>query len=161
MFIVSAFSRMIDMLCGARIFLIDRECLALVLFSYRRCHTRFVDLFACEGLVKVAALWLPVSICGSACFYDVAQKNALEPHISAQTLDFHYGKHHQTYVTNLNNLVKGTEWEKMTLEEIITKAPAGGIFNNAAQIWNHTFYWHCLSPKVVACLADAARTNAM
>jgi Fe-Mn family superoxide dismutase len=84
--------------------------------------------------------------------YHVAQKNALEPHISAQTLEFHYGKHHQTYVTNLNNLVKGTEWEKMTLEEIITKAPAGGIFNNAAQIWNHTFYWHCLSPKV--CVVD-------
>jgi Fe-Mn family superoxide dismutase len=73
-------------------------------------------------------------------------KNALEPHISAETLDFHYGKHHQTYVTNLNNRVPGTEFENLSLEQIIEKAPAGGIFNNAAQIWNHTFYWNSLSP---------------
>ena len=73
-------------------------------------------------------------------------KNALEPHISAETLEYHYGKHHQTYVTNLNNLIPGTEFEKMTLEEIVKKS-TGGIFNNAAQVWNHTFYWHCLSPK--------------
>lgn len=73
-------------------------------------------------------------------------KHALEPHLSAETLDFHYGKHHQTYVTNLNNLVPGTEYEGLSLEEIITRAPAGGIFNNAAQIWNHTFYWQSLSP---------------
>lgn len=74
------------------------------------------------------------------------EKNALEPHISAETLEYHYGKHHQAYVTNLNNLVKGTEFEKLSLEEIIKKA-SGGIFNNAAQVWNHTFYWHCLSPN--------------
>jgi superoxide dismutase, Fe-Mn family len=74
------------------------------------------------------------------------EKNALEPHISQETLEYHYGKHHQAYVTNLNNLVKGTEFEKMSLEEIIKKS-SGGIFNNAAQVWNHTFYWHCLSPK--------------
>lgn len=73
-------------------------------------------------------------------------KNALEPHISAETLEYHHGKHHQTYVTNLNNLIKGTEFEKLTLEEIILKS-SGGIFNNAAQVWNHTFYWHCLAPK--------------
>ncbi len=72
--------------------------------------------------------------------------NALEPHISAETLEFHYGKHHQTYVTNLNNLIKGTEFESMTLEEIIQKS-SGGMFNNAAQIWNHSFYWNCLSPN--------------
>lgn len=72
--------------------------------------------------------------------------DALEPHISAETLEFHYGKHHQTYVTNLNNLIKGTEFETMTLEAIIQKS-SGGLFNNAAQIWNHTFYWHCLSPS--------------
>ncbi|MDJ0863495.1 MAG: Fe-Mn family superoxide dismutase [Gammaproteobacteria bacterium] len=72
-------------------------------------------------------------------------KNALEPHISAETLDFHYGKHHQTYVTNLNKLIPGTEFESMALEDIIKKA-SGGIFNNAAQVWNHTFYWNCLSP---------------
>ncbi|MDH5378843.1 MAG: superoxide dismutase [Fe] [Gammaproteobacteria bacterium] len=72
--------------------------------------------------------------------------DALEPHISKETLEFHYGKHHQTYVTNLNNLVKGTEYESMTLEEIINKA-SGGLFNNAAQVWNHTFYWNCLSPN--------------
>ena len=72
--------------------------------------------------------------------------DALEPHISAETISFHYGKHHQTYVTNLNNLVPGTEFEGMSLEDIITKASAG-IFNNAAQIWNHTFYWNCLTPN--------------
>lgn len=74
------------------------------------------------------------------------EKNALEPHISAETLDFHYGKHHQTYVTNLNNLVPGTDFEGMSLEEIILKSD-GGVFNNAAQIWNHTFYWNSLSPN--------------
>ncbi|MBE0509754.1 MAG: superoxide dismutase [Fe] [Chromatiales bacterium] len=73
--------------------------------------------------------------------------NALEPHISAETLEFHHGKHHNTYVTNLNNLVPGTEFEGKSLEEIITSAPAGGIFNNAAQVWNHTFYWNCMSPN--------------
>jgi len=72
--------------------------------------------------------------------------NALEPHISAETLEFHYGKHHATYVTNLNNLIPGTEFEKLSLEDIIKKASAG-IFNNAAQVWNHTFYWNCLSPN--------------
>lgn len=73
--------------------------------------------------------------------------DALAPHISAETLEIHHGKHHATYVTNINNLVAGTEYEGLSLEEIIVKAPAGGIFNNAAQIWNHTFYWNCLSPN--------------
>jgi superoxide dismutase, Fe-Mn family len=73
-------------------------------------------------------------------------KNALAPHISEETLEFHYGKHHKTYVDNLNNLVPGTEFEGQSLEDII-KTSAGGIFNNAAQVWNHTFYWHCLSPN--------------
>lgn len=72
--------------------------------------------------------------------------DALQPYISAETIQYHYGKHHQAYVTNLNNLVPNTEFAEMSLEEIIHKA-SGGIFNNAAQIWNHTFYWHCLSPK--------------
>ncbi|WP_323896040.1 superoxide dismutase [Fe] [Aeromonas allosaccharophila] len=72
--------------------------------------------------------------------------NALEPHISQETLEYHHGKHHNTYVVNLNNLVPGTEFEGKSLEEII-KTSSGGIFNNAAQIWNHTFYWHCLSPN--------------
>ncbi|MDD3266953.1 MAG: Fe-Mn family superoxide dismutase [Burkholderiales bacterium] len=72
--------------------------------------------------------------------------DALAPHISKETLEFHYGKHHQTYITNLNNLIKGTEFENMSLEEI-TKKSSGGLFNNAAQVWNHTFYWHCLSPQ--------------
>ncbi|GGA68745.1 superoxide dismutase [Arenimonas soli] len=71
---------------------------------------------------------------------------ALEPHISAETIDFHYGKHHQTYVTNLNKQIEGTEFESMDLEAIIRKAQ-GGMFNNAAQVWNHTFYWNCLSPS--------------
>ena len=73
-------------------------------------------------------------------------RDALAPHISAETLDYHYGKHHQTYVTNTNNQIKGTEFENMDLVAIIKKAQ-GGLFNNAAQVWNHTFYWNCLSPK--------------
>lgn len=72
--------------------------------------------------------------------------DALEPHISKETLEYHYGKHHQAYVTNLNNLIKGTEYESLSLEEIILKS-TGGIFNNAAQVWNHTFYWNCMSPN--------------
>ncbi|HBT31851.1 MAG TPA: superoxide dismutase [Fe] [Pusillimonas sp.] len=72
--------------------------------------------------------------------------DALEPTISKETLEFHYGKHHQTYVTNLNNLVAGTEFESASLEDIIKKA-SGGVFNNAAQVWNHTFYWNSMSPN--------------
>jgi len=72
--------------------------------------------------------------------------DALAPHISKETLEFHYGKHHQTYVTNLNNMIKGTDFESMSLEDIVNKAD-GGMFNNAAQIWNHTFYWNSLSPN--------------
>ncbi|MDE3208775.1 MAG: superoxide dismutase [Fe], partial [Pseudomonadota bacterium] len=72
--------------------------------------------------------------------------DALAPYISKETLEYHYGKHHNAYVVNLNNLIKSTEFESLSLEEIIRKS-SGGIFNNAAQIWNHTFYWHCLSPK--------------
>ncbi|QBQ54568.1 superoxide dismutase [Nitrosococcus wardiae] len=72
--------------------------------------------------------------------------NALEPHISQETLEYHYGKHHQTYVDKLNGLVPGTEFENASLEEIITKA-SGAIFNNGAQVWNHTFYWNCLTPQ--------------
>ncbi|MDR1076860.1 MAG: superoxide dismutase [Fe] [Xanthomonadaceae bacterium] len=71
---------------------------------------------------------------------------ALEPHISAETLDYHYGKHHKTYVDNLNKQIDGTEFANMPLEQIIRKAQ-GGMFNNAAQTWNHTFYWHCLKPN--------------
>lgn len=74
------------------------------------------------------------------------EKDALVPHLSVETIDFHYGKHHQTYVTNLNNLVPGTEFDGLSLEDIIKKS-SGGIFNNAAQIWNHTFYWNSLSPN--------------
>ena len=73
-------------------------------------------------------------------------RNALAPHISEETLDFHYGKHHQTYVTNLNNLIKGTEFEELSLEEIIKKSSAG-IYNNSAQVANHTFFWHSMKPN--------------
>jgi Fe-Mn family superoxide dismutase len=73
-------------------------------------------------------------------------KDALAPHISAETIDFHWGKHHKAYVDNLNNLIKGTEFAESSLEDIVKKSK-GGIFNNAAQIWNHTFYWNSLSPK--------------
>jgi superoxide dismutase, Fe-Mn family len=73
-------------------------------------------------------------------------KEALAPSISAETLEYHYGKHHKTYVDNINKLKVGTEFENMSLEDIVRKA-SGGIFNNAAQVWNHTLYWNCLSPK--------------
>jgi len=72
--------------------------------------------------------------------------NALEPVISSKTIEFHYGKHHQAYINNLNNLVVGTAFENATLDEIVMKAE-GGIYNNAAQVWNHTFYWETLCPQ--------------
>ena len=72
-------------------------------------------------------------------------QDALAPHISAETLEYHYGKHHQTYVTNLNKLVEGTEFENASLEDVIVKSD-GGLFNNAAQVWNHTFYWNSMRP---------------
>ena len=72
--------------------------------------------------------------------------DALQPHMSKETLEYHYGKHHQAYVTNLNNLIKGTEFENMSLEDIIKKS-SGGVFNNSAQVWNHTFFWNCLAPQ--------------
>jgi Fe-Mn family superoxide dismutase len=73
--------------------------------------------------------------------------DGLEPHISAETLEYHYGKHHKKYVDTLNDLIQGTEFENSSLEEVMTKAPAGPLRNNAGQIWNHTLYWHGLSPK--------------
>ncbi|RJG42191.1 superoxide dismutase [Fe] [Motilimonas pumila] len=89
-------------------------------------------------------------------------QDALEPHISAETLSYHYGKHHQTYVTKLNGLVEGTELAEKSLEEIV-KTSEGGIFNNAAQVWNHTFYWNCLSPngggEPTGALADAINAS--
>ena len=72
--------------------------------------------------------------------------DALAPHMSKETFEYHYGKHHQAYVTNLNNLIKGTEFESASLEDIIKKA-SGGIFNNAAQVWNHTFFWNSMKPQ--------------
>ena len=84
--------------------------------------------------------------------------DALAPTISAETLEFHYGKHHKVYVDNLNNLIKGTEFENASLEEIVKKS-SGGIFNNAAQVWNHTFYWNSMKPNgggaPTGALADA------
>ncbi|MCG3183183.1 MAG: Superoxide dismutase [Fe] [Planctomycetes bacterium] len=74
------------------------------------------------------------------------EKNALEPHITAETLDYHYGKHHNAYVTNLNKLTEGKPEASKSLEELI-KTTEGGLFNNAAQVWNHTFYWHCMKPN--------------
>jgi Fe-Mn family superoxide dismutase len=72
--------------------------------------------------------------------------DALAPHLSAETFEYHFGKHHQAYVTNLNNLIPGTEFEALSLEEIIKKS-SGGVYNNAAQIWNHTFFWSCMKPQ--------------
>jgi Fe-Mn family superoxide dismutase len=71
--------------------------------------------------------------------------DALAPHMSKETFEYHHGKHHQAYVTNLNNLIKSTEFESMGLEDIVRKS-SGGVFNNAAQVWNHTFFWHCMKP---------------
>ena len=73
--------------------------------------------------------------------------DALAPHMSKETFEYHYAKHHQAYVTNLNNLIKGTEFENLDLEGIVKKASAGGIYNNAAQVWNHSFFWNCLKPN--------------
>jgi len=73
-------------------------------------------------------------------------QDALAPNISAETLEYHYGKHHKTYVDNLNKLIAGTGFESAVLEDIVKRA-SGGIYNNGAQVWNHTFYWNCLSPK--------------
>ena len=73
-------------------------------------------------------------------------QDALAPHISKETFEFHYGKHHQAYVTNLNNLIPGTEFESLSLEDIIKKS-SGGVYNNAAQVWNHTFFWSCMKPN--------------
>ena len=82
--------------------------------------------------------------------------DALQPHMSKETFEYHYGKHHAAYVTNLNNLIKGTEYEALDLEAIIKKAPAGGIYNNAAQVWNHSFFWNCMKPA-----GGAAPTGAL
>jgi superoxide dismutase, Fe-Mn family len=88
--------------------------------------------------------------------------NALEPFISQRTIEFHYGKHHQAYVNNLNKLIVGTEFENASLEEIVRKA-TGGIFNNGAQVWNHTFYWNCMKPQAggepTGILHDAINKN--
>ena len=89
-------------------------------------------------------------------------KDALAPHMSAETFDYHYAKHHQAYVTNLNGLIKGTEFEDATLEEIVRRS-SGAIFNNAAQVWNHTFYWEGLGPKAGGApkgrLADSIKSS--
>lgn len=85
--------------------------------------------------------------------------DALAPYISEETLQFHYGKHHQTYVDNLNKLIPGTEYESMSLEEIILSAPKGGVFNNAAQIWNHTFYFEALTPATIPTLSEEFLTK--
>ncbi len=74
-------------------------------------------------------------------------QDALAPYMSKETLEYHYGKHHQTYITNLNNLIKGTDNESKSLEEIVKSAPAGGLYNNAAQVWNHTFFWLGFAPN--------------
>ncbi|MCP5326313.1 MAG: superoxide dismutase [Fe] [Oceanospirillaceae bacterium] len=89
-------------------------------------------------------------------------KNALEPHISAETLEFHHGKHHQTYVTKLNGLIEGTDFAGKSLEDIV-KTSSGGVFNNAAQVWNHTFYWNSMAPNAggepTGALAEAINKN--
>ena len=87
-------------------------------------------------------------------------KDALAPYISAETIAFHHKKHHQTYVTNLNKLIKDTEFEALSLEDIIKKS-AGAIFNNAAQVWNHTFYWHGLWPNTGAASGNAPPASAL
>jgi Fe-Mn family superoxide dismutase len=89
-------------------------------------------------------------------------KDALAPVMSAETIDYHYGKHHQAYVTNLNNLVPGTKYEKMSLEEIVKatngQASEKKVFNNSAQVWNHSFFWNCLAPKAGGDPTGTAKT---
>ena len=89
--------------------------------------------------------------------------DALVPHMSKETFEYHYAKHHQAYVTNLNNLIKGTEYENLDLEAIVKKAPAGGVYNNSAQVWNHTFFWNCMKPngggEPSGALADAIKAK--
>jgi Fe-Mn family superoxide dismutase len=90
--------------------------------------------------------------------------DALEPYYSKETLEYHHGKHHNAYVVNLNNLQKGTEYESMALEDIVRRAPnPSPIYNNAAQVWNHTFFWHCMKPggggEPTGALADAINTK--
>lgn len=89
-------------------------------------------------------------------------QDALAPHISAETFEYHYGKHHAAYVTNLNNLIPNTEFAEKSLEEIV-KSSSGGIYNNSAQVWNHTFFWNCMTPNGGAAptgaLADAINTK--
>ncbi|HJW51306.1 MAG TPA: Fe-Mn family superoxide dismutase [Burkholderiaceae bacterium] len=82
--------------------------------------------------------------------------DALEPHMSKETLEYHYGKHHQAYVTKLNELIEGTEFEALPLEEIVRKS-TGSVFNNAAQVWNHTFFWSCMRPGGGEPAGDLAR----
>jgi len=88
-------------------------------------------------------------------------KKALEPNVSSETLEYHHGKHHATYVSNLNNLIRGTEFEEMSLEDIVMKS-SGGVFNNAAQTWNHSFYWKSLKPggggEPTGALAEAIKS---
>jgi Fe-Mn family superoxide dismutase len=100
------------------------------------------------GVIRIYKKRFPMAFDLPALPYD---KTALEPHISANTLDFHHGKHHNTYVVNLNKMIEGTDLESASLEEIIMKsskdASMAGIFNNAAQVWNHTFYWHSMAPQ--------------
>lgn len=90
------------------------------------------------------------------------EKDALEPQISKETIEYHYGKHHNTYVVKLNGLIEGTELANKSLEEIV-KTSTGGIFNNAAQVWNHTFYWNCLAPNAggqpTGAIADAINAS--
>ena len=81
-------------------------------------------------------------------------KDALNPHVSAETLEYHYGKHHQAYVNNLNQLIPGTKYENLPLEDIV-RSSDGKVFNNAAQVWNHTFYWNCLCPNAAGKPAGA------
>ena len=90
-------------------------------------------------------------------------EDALAPLISKETISYHYGKHHAAYVAGLNKLAKGTPYEEMSLEEIVKKAPAGPLFNSAAQDWNHTFYWNCMAPQAggepTGALAEAIEKN--
>ena len=120
--------------------------------SFKTLCYKFIEVaLVILALIKTASYnYLLVLISGVAMAFALPplpyEMDALQPYISSETLEYHYGKHHQAYVTNLNNLVAGTDLEKKSLEEII-KTQTGGIFNNAAQVWNHTFYWHCLAPK--------------
>jgi Fe-Mn family superoxide dismutase len=125
--------------------------LKFILLSYGYKHFRNTPIFAAGTLWYLPVLSILTSSGENRMEHQLPPLpyalDALAPHMSKETFEYHYAKHHNAYVVNLNNLIKGTEFESLDLEAIVKKAPAGGIYNNAAQVWNHTFFWNCMKPN--------------